>query len=354
MANCSSKMIRFSSLNRKKVEANFNGGHITSDGGLLLLREVDKRLALTKRLSQMIRDDRHPGYVNHALEYLIRQRVYAIAAGYEDVNDHDELRKDVCFQTAVGREVNLASSSTLSRFENSIDRESLVKISQCLVEHFIASHQTAPKELILDFDPTDHEIYGHQENRHYHGYYRHDCFLPLHVFCGRHLLVSLLRPSNIDGAKYAGVVLRLLVNRIRQAFPDVRIIFRGDCAFARKRILRWCEKSHVDYVVGMASNRRLQTLVEPLTKQAQTQYEATQEKQRLFADTTYTADSWKQTRRIIAKAEHHENGSNLRFVLTTLTAILHKLQKFSCGCYFQKSPMHLICNLFKIGENLGF
>ena len=318
MTNCTPSSLQFSPLNRKKVEANFNGGNITSDGGLLLLREADKQVGLTKQLSKVIHDERHASYVDHSIEHLLKQRVYAIAAGYEDVNDHDALRKDICFQTAVGREIDLASSATLSRFENSLDRQSLVEMSKLFVEHFIASHQSPPEELILDFDPTDNEIYGKQESRAYHGYYKHYCYLPLHVFCGDHLLVSLLRPSNIDGAKYAGAILRLLVKRLRQAWPEVKIIFRGDCAFARKRILYWCEQNDVKYVVGIAGNSRLQRIAKPLVEQAKQQYEEEQTKQRLFTDFIYSANSWKQARRVIAKAEHHDNGTNLRFIVTNM------------------------------------
>ena len=189
--------------------------------------------------------------------FTLRQRVYDIAAGYEDVDDHKALRHDHFFQAMVGKEVPLASTSTLSRFENNVDRQSLIEISKQLVEHFIARHKRPPKELILDFDPTDNEIYGKQEQRAYHGYYKHYCFLPLHVFCGPHLLVSFLRRSNIDGAKYSAAILRLLVKRLRQAWPDVSIVFRGDCAFSRQKILHWCDNNNIKFIVGLAGNSRL-------------------------------------------------------------------------------------------------
>ena len=179
MTNCTSSFIQFSPLNRKKIQASFNGGNITSDGGLLLLREVDKRIGLTKKLSKALRDDRHAGYVDHTMLDLLRQRVYALAAGYEDINDHQFLRHDACFQTAVDREKTLASPATLSRFENAIDRSSMVRMSQLMVEHFIDRHKTVLEELILDFDPTDHRLHGHQDQRHYHGYYEEYCYLPL-------------------------------------------------------------------------------------------------------------------------------------------------------------------------------
>jgi hypothetical protein len=247
---------------------------------------------------------------------MLKQRIYAIAAGYEDVNDHDTLRNDLCFQTSVGREVSLASSATLSRFENSVDRKVLVEISKILVEHFIARHKTVPQELILDFDPTDNRIYGHQEKRHYHGYYQDYCYLPLHVFCGEHLLVSLLRPSDIDGAKYAGAILKLLVKRFREVWPEVKIIFRGDSGFARKRILYWCENNNIEYIVGIGANLRLQKLAENAAKQVETLYEASKEKQRIFIEFCYRAESWDKERRIIVKAEYNDKGANTRFLIT--------------------------------------
>jgi len=316
VTNCNQNSYQFSPLNRKKITASFNGGAIGSDGGLLLIREVDKQIGLTKKISKIFSDHRHQSYIEHSIEHLLKQRVYAIAAGYEDVNDHDFLRNDLCFQTAVGREVALASSATLSRFENSADRKVLVAISKILVEHFIARHKTAPQELILDFDPTDNRIYGHQEKRHYHGYYQNYCYLPLHVFCGEHLLVSLLRPSDIDGAKYAGAILKLLVKRFREVWPKVKIVFRGDSGFARKRILYWCENNDVEYIVGIGSNSRLQKLAEDVIKQAKNLYETTREKQRVFAEFYYKAESWNCQRRIIAKAENNEKGENTRFLIT--------------------------------------
>ena len=318
MTNCTPSTIDFSPLNRKKIEANFSGGSITSDGGLLLLREVDKRIDLTRRLSKLISDARHASYVDHSVRDLLKQRVYALAAGYEDVNDHEFLRQDACFQTAVGREVVLASAPTLSRFENSIDKQSLNLIASEMVKHFIDSFSVPPKELVLDFDPTDNKIHGQQENRHYHGYYKEHCYLPLHVFCGDRLLVSYLRPSNIDGAKHAGAILRLLVKRLRQAWPAVNIVFRGDSAFARKRILHWCEQNNVSYIVGISGNATLKKLASSLEEKAKKQFEISQEKQRLFEVYTYQAKSWKTERKVIAKAEHHEHGTNLRFVVSNI------------------------------------
>ncbi len=312
-------MIKFSPLRRKEVEANFEGGSITSNGGLLLLRETDKRLKLTERMSKCITDSRKSSFVQHDCKTLLSQRVYAISIGDEDTNDQDELRNDICFQTCVNQESTLASSSTISRFENSIDKETIKKISIEMVESFIDNHKTVPEELEFDFDPTDNRIYGNQENKHYHGYYKNHCYLPLHVFCGDQLILSMLRPSNIDGAKYAGAILKLLVERVRKSWSDVRIIFRGDCGFARTHILHWCERNNVDYVVGIPSNAKLLALAKPWIEEAKHKFNAEEEKQQLFADFNYAAQTWQRERRIIVKAEHNSNGANTRFVVTTLS-----------------------------------
>jgi hypothetical protein len=320
VTNCTlPQSINFSKINRKIVEAKFNGGSISSDAGLLLLREVDNQIKLISRVSKCICDNRHSSYIKHEVETLLRQRVYGIAAGYEDVNDQDSLRDDLCFQTCVGKERQLGSSSTISRFENSIDRETIVKLSKEMVESFIKNHKGVPEELVLDFDPTDNKIHGHQDKRHYHGYYKNYCYLPLHVFCGDQLIVSMLRPSDIDGAKYAGAILKLLVKRFRETWPGVNIVFRGDSGFARRHILHWCENNDVGYIVGMPANARLQSIAKYLTEQAETNFIATQEKQKLFGDFFYEAGTWNNKRRIVVKAEHNANGSNTRFVVTNLT-----------------------------------
>lgn len=318
MTNCTPKHISFSPLGRHQITGSFSGGSITSDAGLLLLREVDKRLKLTKRLSGCIVDQRDPRYIVHTVEEMLRQRIYAIAAGYEDVNDHDYLREDLSFQTVVNRSQELASSPTLSRLENAVTRHDCVSLAKEMVEQFIQNQKAIPKELTLDFDPTDYRIHGHQEKRHYHGYYESYCYLPLYVFCGDQLLVSYLRPSNEDGALHAGAILKLLVKRFREVWPNVKILFRGDCAFSRKRLLHWCERSRVDYVVGFAQNKRLLKQVEALAKTTEAAFEMTQEKQRQFTDFDYAAESWNHPRRIISKVEHHEKGSNIRFLVTSL------------------------------------
>lgn len=319
MTKCNKFPIIFSSLKNKKIVANFKGGAITSDTGALLLREIDKKLNLTKNISKLIPDRREPGKIIHEIIDMLRQRIYGLALGYEDLNDHKNLRKDLILQTAIEKEDALASASTLCRFENKFERKIALDIHKEMLNQFVKSFNKAPEKITLDFDPTDLPTYGKQENRHYHGYYKHECFLPLHVFCGEKLLVSYLRPSNIDGAKHSWGILSLLVKYFRKVWPNVKILFRADSGFCRHKILTWCEKNNIDYIVGIGANKRLQKLLEPLVNQAKDNFETTKEKQQLFTDFYYSANSWNKQRRIIGKAEYNHKGNNKRFIITTLS-----------------------------------
>ncbi len=284
----------------------------------MLLREADHRLGLTEAFNALLPDPRNPETILHQQVDLLRQRIYGIAAGYEDLNDHDTLRHDLLWQSAVERDQALASSPTLCRLEGRADRASAVAMHRVLVERFIASFAQAPTELVLDFDATDDRIHGLQEGRFYHGYYGDWCFLPLYVFCGEQLLVSYLRRSKTGAAKHAWAILKLLVKRLRQVWPAVKIVFRGDSGFCRWRMLRWCENHDVHYVIGLAKNVRLLGLAEELMSQAVTNQRSNGQKQRLFSWIEYGAKSWDRTRRVIAKAEHSEQGSNPRFVVSNL------------------------------------
>jgi hypothetical protein len=284
----------------------------------MLLRQADRRLGLVKALDAVLADPRDPALITHRQGDLLRQRIYGLALGYEDLNDHDTLRHDLAWQTAVEREDALASSPTLCRLEQRVDRKAAVAFHGVLIEQFIASFKEAPDELILDFDATDDRVHGQQEGRHYHGYYGDWCFLPLYVLCGEQLLVAYLRPSNIDVARHAWAILRLLTKRLRQAWPSVKLIVRADSGFCRWRMLRWCERAGVDYLVGLARNSRLETLGRPLMAQAEAAYAAAGAKQRLFGWLDYGAHSWDKERRVIAKAEYGAQGKNPRFVVTSL------------------------------------
>ena len=318
MPNCTQGELSFPSFDRRKIEADFSGGDVSSDGGILLLREADRRLGLTKALDRVLPDPRDPDQVSHRQVDLLRQRIYGLALGYEDLNDHDTLRLDLAWQTALERTDVLASDSTLCRLEQRVDRKAAVAFHQVLLEKFVASFAQAPNELILDFDATDDRVHGNQEGRHFHGYYGDWCFLPLYVFCGEQLLVAYLRPSKIDPAHHAWAILKLLVQRLRQQWPEVKIVLRADSGFCRWRMLRWCERTKVDYLVGMAKNSRLLRLAAPLMAAASEQFAVSGQKQRHFGWIDYAAASWDRQRRLIAKAEHSDQGANPRFVVTSL------------------------------------
>jgi Transposase DDE domain group 1 len=318
MTDCKQETFEFPSLKGRKVVSEFTGGDVTSDGGALLLRAIDQKLKLTEKLLKKIPDRRNPVYITHTLESLLKQRIYGIALGYEDLNDHTTLRNDAGFQTAVNCDDLLASSSTLCRLENRSSRQIGIDINKIFVETFIESFDSSPNELILDFDPTDDLVYGNQAGRFFHGYYGDYCFLPLYVFCGEQLLVSYLRPSNIDGAKHAWAILALLVKRFRKAWPKVKIIFRGDSGFCRDKMLSWCDRYQVNYITGITKNDRLLACAKSICSEAKIRHEETSEKQRLFGDFIYSAKSWKEERRIIVKAEHTSKGENPRFIVTNL------------------------------------
>lgn len=318
MTKCNTESIDFTTCKSRLVQADFTGGDITSDGGVVLLREIDRRLKLTASIARRFSDARRKKQIKHDHLSLIRQRVYALCLGYEDLNDHQSLRNDPLMQTALGKDNTLASPPTLCRFENSMGRREAIAIHEMLIERFIASFSKSPEELILDFDATDDRVHGHQEGRFFHGYYDHYCFLPLYVFCGDQLLVSYLRTSSNDAAKHAWAILSLLVKRLRQVWPQVGIIFRGDSGFSRWRMMRWCDRNNVGYIIGQAKNSRLNGLSAALHKQAETAYTKSREKQRLFASITYAASTWDKKRRVIVKAEHSRRGSNPRYVVTNL------------------------------------
>ena len=325
MTECNRKTLTFSSLCQKKILADFNGGRLTSDGGALLLREANRRTGLIDALAGCITDPRDPAKTQHEVKTMLTQRVCGIALGYEDGNDHQTLRNDPIMQilSEIASDPDdpddpLASPATLSRFENWVNRKSLARMSGVFVDQFIASHAKPPKEIILDFDATEDAIHGKQEGRFFHGYYDCYCYLPLYVFCGDQLLCAYLRPSKIDGAKHARGILKLLVQRIRASWPNVRIIFRGDSGFCRWKTLKYCDKNDISYVVGLATNATLKRTAKPHMDAAQEAYDATDLKQRSFYEFEYGAKTWDRKRRIILKAEHLDKGANARLVVTNL------------------------------------
>lgn len=333
MTECYQRHVELPPVKRRKVSIDFEGGDITSDGGVPLLREVDRKLGLTKALDRAIADGRVQGRCEHSQLRLLRQRIYAMAAGYEDLNDHGTLCGDLAFQTAVGTDRPLSSAATLCRLEQRADRDAAVAMHEVLIDQFIESFAQAPKQLILDFDATDNPVHGDQVGKYFNGFYDGYCFLPLYVFCGHQLLVSYLRPSSCGAAHHAGAILALLVKRLRQSWPKVNIVFRGDSGFCKPLILAWCDRNKVDYIVGFAQNSRLLSLSEDVQFTAESLYELNGRKQRHFSEFRYAARSWKKReRRILVKAEHSHLGANTRFVVTSLTQTpKHLYDKIYCA-----------------------
>lgn len=288
------KKLELPGFDRRKIEIEFSQENVTSDGGNILLRLAEKFSNLLKRVAKILPDNRNQGLIEHTTEQMLSQRVFSIALGYEDLNDQDELRHDPALQTAVEKSGDLASSPTLCRFENRADKRTAWEIHRIIAETFIESFKEPPKELVFDFDATDDLVHGNQENAFFHGYYGNYCFLPLYVFCGQQLLVSYLRSSKLDAAHHTGAVLKLLTARFRQAWPGVKIIFRGDSGFWRPTMISWCERNGVAYIVGLSQNKRLNALTAGLQKKAHLQYCLTGEKQRLFKELQYAAGSWKK------------------------------------------------------------
>jgi len=329
----------------RQILADFDGGDISSDGGALLLRKVEELTGVIRQFAGCFTDYRNPDLIELSLEELLAQRVYALALGYEDLNDHDDLRRDPLLATVVGkrdptgktrqrtrdRGKALAGKSTLNRLELSpvgADSESRYKKIVCrtrdvedlFVTLFLQAHVTPPERIVLDLDATDDPIHGHQLGRFFHGYYKNYCYLPLSIFCGDHLLLARLRPSDIDAAAGSVKHLTRIVAQIRQAWPEVKIVIRADSGFCREEILGWCEENGVDYLIGLAQNTRLKAMITAEQDQARLQFEATKQPSRVFAELRYqTLQTWSRERRVVAKAEHLAKGANPRFVVTSLS-----------------------------------
>jgi hypothetical protein len=345
VAECVTADFDFHPLGRRQVIGRFDGGTITSDAGALLLRELEAKTGLLRRFAECFNDYRDPELIEHSVCDLIKQRVFGIALGYEDVNDHDELRHDPLLAVLVGKRdptgedrvrqrdkgKALAGKSTLNRLELTPPGASAASrykkiVAECsTIEHlfvdvFLDSCGEPPKEIILDFDPTDDRIHGNQLGKFFQGYYGHYCYLPMYVFCGQHLLCAKLRPSNIDGSAGTVQELQRIVPHIREHWPNVRIILRADSGFCREAIMQWCENNRVEFILGLGKNDRLKAEIAGEMEQAKAVYEQTGKGARVFKDFTYrTLKSWSRSRRVVGKAEYI-NKENPRFIVTSLSA----------------------------------
>jgi hypothetical protein len=346
MTQCSQDALLFQELAGRQVVANFDGGKITSDAGGLLLREVEARFGFVQQFARCFTDFRDPDLVEHTLPELLKQRVFGLCLGYEDLNDHDRLRFDPLLAVLVDKKdpdgsqrprqrdrgKALAGKSTLNRLELTPVRANadsrykkiaarLGAIEDFLVDAFVQQHVLPLERLVLDLDSTDSVLHGHQLGRFFHGYYDEYCYLPLYIFCGDHPLCARLRPSNIDASAGALKQVTRIVAHLRRHWPQVRIVLRADSGFCREHLMRWCEANGVDYVFGLPKNQRLGRILGAELHQAQVQFEQTQQPARVFKDFTYrTHKSWSRERRVVGKAEHLAKGANPRFVVTSLTA----------------------------------
>ena len=352
MTECTQTSFSFQAHFRRQVSAQFDGGTMTSDAGGLLLRETDRRLKLLSRFAQCFLDGRDPERIQHTVEEMVSQRVYALALGYEDLNDHEQLRQDPVLKLLAGKEdleQALAGKSTLNRLELSAGTPDRYKkitfwkqaIDELLVNVFLEAHTQAPEEIVLDIDTTDVALHGKQEGHFFHGYYDHYCYLPLYVFSGEHLLGVRLRPANIDASAGSLIEIRRIVEQIRQCWPQVRITLRGDSGFCRDELMSWCEDNGVDYVFGFARNPRLRTMIAEALVEAAGQWEQTQKPARVFVEFSYqtTTGSWNHPRRVVAKAEHIDGKENPRYVVTSLSAEAWPAQKLYEELYCARGDM---------------
>jgi len=363
---CYQESFSFQTLGRREIVGRFDGGAITSDGGGLLLREVDRRLGLLDRFAACFRDHRKAQAIEFTTRELVAQRVMALALGYEDLNDHDDLRVDPLLAVLAGREdpsgrdrvraqdqgKALAGKSTLNRLELSTPEQAAgerykriavetAEVDRLLVDIFLESHEQAPEWITIDLDATDDPIHGEQEGRFFHGYYRHYCYLPLYIFCGEHLLGARLRTSNIDGAAGSVEELERIVAQIRQRWPAVKIVLRADSGFCREQLMTWCEgQTEIYYVLGLARNQRLEKVLGPALGEARALYEQTQTTARVFHEFVYrTRQSWSRARRVIGKAEVMALGNNPRFIVTNLSAAQRPGQELYEKVYCARGDM---------------
>jgi hypothetical protein len=334
---CIAEQLQFAGVERRRVVAAFDGGTVSSDAGALLLGKADAAIGLIDRLAGCFSDRRQAKLVEHSVRTLIGQRVFGVALGYEDLNDHEQLRHDPVFGTLLGKLQSkrancaaVAGKSTLNRLElftrkaGDTDRYHKIRpdtaaIEALWVQLFLEAHPQAPAQIILDLDATDDPLHGQQEGRFFHGYYDGYCYLPLYIFCGEHLLCAKLRRANLDGSAGAREEVERLVTQIRARWPDTQIILRADSGFAREELMAWCEGNGVEYVFGLARNKRLQRAIGRQLREAQEASERAHRPARRFRDFTYrTKTSWSRRRRVIGKAEHTGDKANPRFIVTSL------------------------------------
>jgi len=324
MKDCTKQLLLFKGISNKKIGADFNGGEVSSDAGLLFLREVENRIGLISKMTDSLRDRRHPGYVKHQLLELFKQRIFQIACGYEDGNDSNELREDPIMKIACERlpddETALASQPTISRFENRISRTDLYRIAEVFVDVFIQSYREPPEGIILDIDDTDDLTHGHQQLTLFNAYHGDYCYMPIHIYEGRSgkLITTVLRPGKRPTGKQIVSILKRVVKKIRKAWPEVGILLRADAYYSCPAVFDFCEETDMKYVLGFKSLSPLVRQVESFVQEASQRFKLERHPVKMFTETLYKAKSWPKVRRVIAKVEYNALGSNTRFIITNL------------------------------------
>jgi hypothetical protein len=324
MKDCTKQLLLFKGISNKKIEADFNGGEVSSDAGLLFLREVEDRISLIRKMTYSLRDRRHPGYVKHELLELFKQRVFQIACGYEDGNDSNELRSDPIIKIACERlpdeDPPLASQPTISRFENSLSRTDLYRIAEAFVDVFIESYSEPPEAILLDIDDTDDLTHGHQQLTLFNAYHGDYCYMPIHIYEGKSgkLITTVLRPGKRPTGKQIVSILKRVVRKIRKDWPDVGILLRADSYYACPAVFDFCEGKDMKYILGFKPLSPLVREVKPLVEEASQRFNLEGQPVKMFTETDYKAKSWKKTRRVITKIEYNALGSNTRFIITNL------------------------------------
>jgi len=352
---CSADLFGFAPVEGRKVVAGFDGGRMTSDAGAMLLGAADKRIGLIERVAGCFTDYRDADLIEHTVAGLVGQRVFGIALGYEDLIDHEQLRHDPVMAVLGGKLearradcAPLAGKSTLNRLELSREEPTryhkisydAAAIEGLFVDLFLDAHSAPPPQITLDLDATDDPLHGHQEGRFFHGYYDTYCYLPLYVFCGRHLLAAKLRPANIDASAGSVEEIARIVAQIRRRWPKVRILLRADSGFAREALMTWCENNDVDFLLGLAKNSRLVGEIEAELAAAQEQSQRTEKPARRFKDFTWqTRESWSRARRVVAKAEWTRGEANPRFVVTSLAREEHEARHLYEKLYCARGEM---------------
>lgn len=324
MKDFTKQLLLFKGISNKKIEADFNGGEVSSDAGVLFLREVENQIGLVSRMTDSLRDRRHSGYVKHQLCELFKQRIFQIACGYEDGNDSNELREDPIMKIACERlpedETPLASQPTISRFENGISRTDLYRIAKVFVDVFIDSYSEPPEGIILDIDDTDDRTHGHQQLRLFNAYHGDYCYMPIHLYEGKSgkLITTVLRPGKRPSGKQIVSILKRVVRKIRQAWPEVGMLLRADSYYACPAVYDFCEENDMKYILGFKELSPLQREVKPFLQEAAWRFNLEGQPVRMFTEILYKAQSWSKARRVIAKVEYNALGSNTRFIITNL------------------------------------